>query len=110
MDIEKIMADGLNGEVLLGRSDWLMNVEPKKLKRIYEKYERKFEELVPVFTALLGKPDITEQSEPDLCSELFCEAMRLVAWRHGEGYLVLAFGQHDHETPVFVSFGFREIL
>jgi hypothetical protein len=110
VNISDVISKAEEGEeVPLAQTDWFTDSATDELERAYVEFERKFEAFLPSFVARLGPPDITEKTAPELASEIYLEAVRLAAWKHSEGYWVLAFGQHDKETPVFVSFGFREI-
>lgn len=109
MDIESILSSAENEEVFLAKSGLFTDPAPEDLEETYAEFEEKFEAILPAFVARLGRPDFTEESNPELRDAIYCEAMRLSGWKHNEGYRILAFGQHDKETPVFVSFGFRAL-
>lgn len=109
MDIETVLSSAENEEVFLAESAWFTDPAPEELDDAYAEFEERFEAILPAFVARLGEPDFTEESDPELRDEIYCEAMRLAGWRHNDGYRLLALGQHDQETPVFVSFGFRAL-
>jgi hypothetical protein len=95
------------GEAFLRETDWVESLGPAELESLYDQFSREFEQFQAQFIARLGPPQFTE-STSDLARELYPEAQRLAAWPKGSGFLVLACGQHDHETPIFISFGYRE--
>lgn len=95
------------GEEFLSESGWLSEVSEDERASAYRFQEAEYEKLLPLFTAELGLPDFIESSNPALKDRLYFEAMKLSAWKRGEEFAVLAYAQHDRETPVFVSFGYR---
>jgi hypothetical protein len=107
MDYQALI-DCRDAEVILHETGWLDDVSPKELERLHAQFSQHFENELAKLSALLGSPSFTRESRPDLAEEIYCEASRLAAWRRNNGISLLAYGQHDRESPVFVSFGFRE--
>lgn len=94
-------------ETFLEKSGWL-DIAPRcEVERLFEKFERNFDSYLGQIVAKLGAPAFTEATDPERSAEYYNEAVRLAVWPNGSGTNFLAFGQHDRETPVFVSFGFR---
>lgn len=106
VDLEKLI-EAQREETVLSDSGWLENRSAEELETIYAKFAAEFDEWLGRLNQKLGAPDLSDKTHPELCESLYCEARRLAGWRRGPGYLVLAYGQHDRETPVFVSFGYR---
>lgn len=94
-------------EIFLYKSDWLESASSEELSAVKNQFNSHFEECLLQFKEKLGEPAFTEKTNPKLAQELYLEAMRMAAWEVEGGFLVLAFGQHDKETPMFVSFGLR---
>jgi len=101
------LASNPGKEVFLAKSGWLEEADAEALEKTWASLGEQFDTFLAQFVARLGEPIITERSHKDLCNALYCEAMRLAAWRRNNGYSVLALAQHDRETPVFVPFGYR---
>lgn len=108
MDIQETLHRAEQQEVVLAKSGWFSDPSADELEQAYADFERRFEEFLPQFISHLGEPDLTDETSPELCEDLYCEAARLAGWKHKAGYLLLACGQHDQETPVFVSVSYRE--
>ncbi len=108
MDIETLLNAASGSEVFLEETAWMTGVAPEELERAYSDFSTRFESWLARLRERLGEPHVTRSSDRELADNLYMEAFELAAWRHGSGYRVLACGQHDRDTPVFVSFGYRE--
>jgi hypothetical protein len=106
VDVDSLLAS--SNEVFLEETEWLRDASPEDLESVYAQFSDHFYRWLATLVQKLGAPGVTRSSHPELASDLYCEAFELAAWPRGAGYLVLACGQHDRETPVFVSFGYRE--
>ena len=106
MDLDAVLES--ETEVFLEETDWLSEASPEELDRTYADFSSRFKSWLTAVSAKLGPPTATRDSHPELAEELYCEAFELAAWAHGPGYRVLACGQHDRDTPVFVSYSYRE--
>jgi hypothetical protein len=94
-------------EVFIADSGWFTDPSAEMIEEAWVLMERKFEDVLNIIISRLGKPVFTEISDPELRDTIYQEAMRIAGWRQGNGYAILVMGQHDKETPVFVSFGYR---
>jgi hypothetical protein len=108
VDIETLLNAASGSEVFLEETEWMEGVSARDLERAYSDYSARFERWLARLREKLGEPQVTRSSHPELADDLYPEAFEFAAWRHGSGYRVLACGQHDRDTPVFVSFGYRE--
>jgi hypothetical protein len=106
MNIDALLA-APDAETFLEETGWLDNPSARELESLHLEFSLRFDRWLDQFASKLGSPDFTEQSAPEMARDLYFEASRLAAWRSGPGFLVLASGQHDKESPVFVSFGLR---
>jgi hypothetical protein len=94
-------------ETFLEESAWLDISTSSEVERLYEQYGLHYDSYFGQLVVKLGVPTLTEVSDPERASEFYPEAFRLAVWRNDAGSYFLACGQHDRETPVFVSFGCR---
>lgn len=108
MDVDELLKS-TETETVLHHTEWLYEVGADELEPIYEEFSGHFKTWLSRLSEKLGSPDFTTTSDPDLADELYPEAIELAGWKQGNGYALLAYGQHDRETPVFLSFGIREI-
>lgn len=106
LDIEALLRS--TEEVFLEETDWVGDCPPEELERTYSDFSSRFRTWLVRISERLGQPPVTRDAAPELAAELYYEAFELAAWPKDGGYLVLACGQHDRETPVFISFGYRE--
>jgi hypothetical protein len=106
LDIEALLSS--SEEVFLEETDWVGDCSPEELERKLADFSARFRTWLARFTDRLGPPPATREATPTLAEDLYYEAFELAAWPRGTGYLVLVCGQHDRETPVFISFGYRE--
>ena len=107
MDVDALLRS-TEPETFLHESKWLDEVGTDELDAIYEEFSGHFKTWLSRLSEKLGSPDFTKASDPDLADELYPEAIELAGWKRGPAYALLAYGQHDRETPVFLSFGDRE--
>lgn len=108
MDLDALLSNA-TAEVFLEETDWLTEKSPQEREAIYAEFGAHFQRWLAALASKLGQPTLTRETEPDVAADLYFEAIDLAAWAKGQGFLVLAFGQHDQETPVFVSLGYREV-
>ncbi|KQO14036.1 hypothetical protein ASF11_14555 [Acidovorax sp. Leaf76] len=106
LDIKALLTSA--EEVFLEETGWLDDCSPEELERTYTDFASRFRTWRARLAESLGPPSVTRERAPDLAEELYFEAFELAAWPKDHGYLVLACGQHDRESPIFVSFGYRE--
>lgn len=95
-------------EVFLAETGWFSDASPEEIESAYAEYSAAFGGWLEKLSGRLGVPTFTRGSNPELAEALYCEAFELAAWPKDGGYQILACGQHDRETPVFISFGYRE--
>ena len=103
----EVMVRNPGEEVFISDSGWFSDPSAEAIKDAWLLMEQRFEEVLELATACLGKPVFTETTDPELRDAIYQEAMRIAGWKKGNRYAVLVLGQHDKETPVFVSFGYR---
>jgi hypothetical protein len=108
VDLDALLNSAYASEVFLEETGWMTGGSPEELEQTYADFSGRFQRWLATLGGKLGPPFATRPSNPDLADDLYLEAFELAAWQYRAGYLVLACGQHDRETPVFVSFGYRE--
>ncbi|MBC5783797.1 hypothetical protein H8N03_12645 [Ramlibacter sp. USB13] len=108
MDVETLLDSARSSEVFLEETGWMAGVAPEEIERAHSEFSAHFQKWLGTLSEKLGPPLFTRISDQQLAADLYLEATELAAWPHGSGYWVLARGQHDRDTPVFVSFGYRE--
>ncbi|MBI1891268.1 MAG: hypothetical protein HYS18_11510 [Burkholderiales bacterium] len=107
MDIQALIQSP-EQETFLEETDWLDIADESELEAIHTDFASRFDKWLTEFAARLGQPAFTKDSDKELAADLYLEAVKIAGWKRNNGYLVLAYGQHDRETPVFVSFDYRE--
>jgi hypothetical protein len=108
VDLDALLNFAYASEVLLEETGWMTDASLDELEQTYADFSDRFQRWLATLDKKLGPPFATRRSNPALAEDLYFEAFELAAWQHRSGYLVLACGQHDRDTPVFVSFGYRE--
>ncbi len=106
MDIDALLH--ARDEVFLAETGWFSDASPEEIESAYAEFSAAFAGWLEKLSGRLGPPTVTRSSNPELAEELYCEAFELAAWPKDGGYQILMWGQHDRETPVFISFGYRE--
>ena len=95
-------------EHYLAERGWFTNRTNEELQAVYDEFDSKFDSFLNQFITVLSQPVFSELSDPELRDALYVEAIRIAGWSYQAGYAVLALVHHDKETPVFISFGYRE--
>lgn len=107
MNIKEIKSNKPDEE-FIDDSGWLDDIDPNKFNEVHQKMNILYKSELTKFVSILGQPDFNEVTNQKLAAQIYFEAINLSMWKHDDGFLYLAYGQHDKETPVFVSCGFRK--
>lgn len=107
MNIDELLKAG-DDEQFLKETGWLTDTPTNDLQKIYEEFRQEFRVWLGRLSDRLGQPDFTRTSDRELAEDIYPEAFELAGWKSDGGYRLLAATHHDRETPVLLSFGFRE--